>query len=132
MQQRGNSRLNVHRDDEMKHELQGMLRGDHPTRAEEWNDPEPGADDDPALAEGPVPPRGSAGVQEAEDEAFRFELARHLPRTLFPAKRRTLLRALFATRAPDGLVETVRELPINRSFANVQEVAAALGRRPRA
>ena len=132
MQQRGNSRLNVHRDDEMKHELQGMLRGDHPTRAEEWNDPEPGADDDPALAERDVPPRGAADVREAEDEAFRFELARHLPRTLFPAKRETLLRALFATRAPDDLVETVRQLPINRSFVNVQEVAAALGRRPRA
>ncbi|WP_086871301.1 hypothetical protein [Streptomyces viridochromogenes] len=43
--QRGSDRLSVHRDDEMKHELQGLLRSGHPTRAEEWHDPEPSADD---------------------------------------------------------------------------------------
>jgi hypothetical protein len=36
-------------DDEMKHELQGMLRGNRPSRAEEWRDPEPPADDDPVV-----------------------------------------------------------------------------------
>ncbi|MFC4000506.1 hypothetical protein ACFS2C_10580 [Prauserella oleivorans] len=40
-------------DDEMKAELQGMLQGNRPSRAEEWRDPEPPADDDPA-----VPPLG--------------------------------------------------------------------------
>ncbi|EPJ34934.1 hypothetical protein STAFG_8042 [Streptomyces afghaniensis 772] len=29
--QRGSDRLSVHRDDEMKHELQGLLRSGHPT-----------------------------------------------------------------------------------------------------
>lgn len=37
--QRGSDRMSVHRDDEMKHELQGLLRSGHPTRSEEWNDP---------------------------------------------------------------------------------------------
>ena len=37
--QRGSDRLSRHRDDEMKHELQGLLRSGHPTRSEEWNDP---------------------------------------------------------------------------------------------
>ncbi|WP_129839495.1 DUF2795 domain-containing protein [Streptomyces sp. RFCAC02] len=133
MQQRGNNRLSVHRDDEMKHELQGMLRGDHATRAEEWRDPEPTADDDPALANGPVPPPGSADADEARDEAFRSDLARHLRRTDFPAERGTLLATLTETHAPDQLIDSVRQLPDDdRRFANVQEVTAALGRKPRA
>ncbi|MEV5463471.1 hypothetical protein AB0L17_35825 [Streptomyces cellulosae] len=48
--QRGSDRLSVHRDDEMKHELQGLLRSGHPTRSEEWHDPEPAAEDDPEAA----------------------------------------------------------------------------------
>jgi len=36
-------------DDELKHELEGTLRGTGPTHAEEWRDPEPPADDDPAV-----------------------------------------------------------------------------------
>ncbi|SDD97044.1 hypothetical protein [Actinokineospora iranica] len=37
-------------DDALKAELQGTLKGGGPTRAEEWRDPEPPADDDPAVA----------------------------------------------------------------------------------
>jgi hypothetical protein len=132
MQQRGSDRLNVHRDDVMKHELQGMLRGDHPTRAEEWRDQEPPAEDDPDLVDGPVPPRGAATTQEAENEAFRFELARHLRRSVFPAERAELLSVLSETHAPDRLIGTVEELPSGHAYANVQEVADALGRKPRA
>lgn len=36
-------------DDELKKEMQGMLKGNGPTRSEEWDDPEPPADDDPAV-----------------------------------------------------------------------------------
>lgn len=133
MQQRGSDRLNVHRDDEMKHELQGQLRAERSTRAEEWRDPEPTAEDDPAVARGMVPPRGSASVTEAEDEAFRYELARHLRRTVFPARRGDLLRTLREENAPDQLVETLQQgLPDDVSFVNVQAVMAALGRKPRA
>src|SRR5690242_20154306 len=62
--QRGSDRLSVHRDDEMKHELQGLLRSGHPTRTEEWHDPEPFADDDPEVARGPVTPgRGPTSLE---------------------------------------------------------------------
>ncbi|MDT0307565.1 DUF2795 domain-containing protein [Streptomyces sp. DSM 44917] len=132
MRQRGSNRLNVHRDDEMKHELQGMLRGEHPNRAEEWREQEPTAEDDPPLADGPVPPRLAPTTEESEREAFRFDLARHLRRSGFPADREELLSTLAETNAPDHLADAVRELPRERAFANVQEVAAALGRRPRA
>lgn len=131
MQQRGNDRLSPHRDEEMKHELADRLRAERPVRAEEWRDPEPAADDDPPVAGGPVPPRGDASRREAEDEEFRFELARHLRRTVFPARRGELLRTLHEEHAPDPLVETVRRLPGDATYPNVQAVAAALGHGPR-
>ncbi|MFD1150955.1 hypothetical protein [Saccharothrix hoggarensis] len=34
------------RDDELKHELEGTLRGNRPSRAEEWRDPESPTDDE--------------------------------------------------------------------------------------
>ncbi|SFB63969.1 hypothetical protein SAMN05216266_1398 [Amycolatopsis marina] len=37
-------------DDQLKAEMQGMLQSNRPSRAEEWRDPEPPADDDPAVA----------------------------------------------------------------------------------
>src|SRR5690606_27735122 len=66
--QRGSDHLNVHRDDEAKREMQGWLRSGHPTRAEEWDDAEPGADDDPEVTERPVPAPGAADPAEAEAE----------------------------------------------------------------
>ncbi|MDW6058952.1 hypothetical protein SAZ11_14080 [Streptomyces sp. FXJ1.4098] len=75
--------MSAHKDDELKHELQELMRSGRPTRVDEWHDPEPGADDDPAVTTGPVPPIGGIG----EFEALRFELARHVGRTPFPAKR---------------------------------------------
>lgn len=47
--ERGNSKLNPRVDDELKHELEGTLRGNRSSRAEEWRDPEPPADDDPDV-----------------------------------------------------------------------------------
>jgi len=94
--QRGSDRLSVHRDDEMKHELQGLLRSGHPTRTEEWHDPEPSADDDPEVANGPVTP----GRDPSSLDTVRLELARALGRGDFPAGPRELMRALERRHAP--------------------------------
>jgi hypothetical protein len=120
--QRGSDRLSVHRDDEMKHELQGLLRSGHSTRAEEWNDPEPTADDDPTIAGGPVTP----GHASASLEAVRLELARILGRTSFPAGPRELIGVLREKHAPDGLVEPLERLPRTARYATVQELAEAV------
>lgn len=37
------------KDEALKYELEGTLRGNRSSRAEEWRDPEPPADDDPTL-----------------------------------------------------------------------------------
>jgi hypothetical protein len=122
--QRRSDRLSVRKDDEMKHELQGLLRSGHPTRVEEGHDPEPAADDDPDIAWGPVPSIGSLGP---EDE-LRVELARHLGRTAFPATGGELLRTLNARHAPTRLVELVSELPPQDSYRSAREVVSALAR----
>lgn len=131
--QRGSDHLNVHRDDEAKREMEGWIRSGHPTRAEEWDDAEPGADDDPELTERPVPVPGAPDPEEAEAEELRSDLARHLGRGAFPADREGLKRALLDQYAPDPLVEVVRQLPDDgATYGNVQEVMAALGREPMA
>jgi hypothetical protein len=121
--QRGSDRLSVYRDDEMKHELQGLIRSGHATRVAEWYDPEPLAEDDPAVAAHPVP-TGMRG-----EDALRFELARHLGRRVFPAKRSALVRELGTQHAPDALADRVRALPADTTFHNVQEVVDTLRRR---
>lgn len=53
--QRGNSKHSSREDDELKHELEGTVRGNRSSRSEEWRDPEPPADDDPNVpAAGPA------------------------------------------------------------------------------
>jgi hypothetical protein len=117
--QRGSDRLSVRKDDEMKHELEGLLRSGHPTRTEEWHDPEPAADDDPAVAGGP------------DGTPLGTELARHLTRKAFPARRGALVRALEDNHAPDPVIDVVRGLPDgDHEYRNVQEIVTALGGRP--
>jgi hypothetical protein len=120
--QRGSDRLSVHRDEEMKHELQGLLRSGHPTRSEEWHDPEPSADDDPQLAGGPVTP----GRAPASVETVRLELARLLGRTSFPAGPRELTRLLRDKHAPDVLIEPLERLPHKAHYATAHELAEAV------
>ncbi|MFJ8110610.1 DUF2795 domain-containing protein [Streptomyces sp. NPDC096132] len=120
--QRGSDRLSVHRDEEMKHELQGLLRSGHPTRSEEWHDPEPSAEDDPEVWGGPVVP----GTSRASLATVRLELGRILGRSSFPAGPGELSVALRRRNAPDALVESVRRLPHKERYANAAELAEAL------
>lgn len=123
--QRGSDRLSVHRDDEMKHELQGMLKSGHPTRSEEWHDPEPSAEDDPEVAHGPVTPSRAPSPLEA----VRLELARNLTRGTFPADAHAVARALRRGNAPDALVGQVEQLSDKEHqerYANVHQLAEAL------
>lgn len=120
--QRGSDRMSVHRDDEMKHQLQGLLRSGHPTRTEEWHDPEPAADDDPQVWGGPVAPGGLGSSLET----VRLELARILGRGSFPATPHELIGVLRRQNAPDALVDAVERLPRKARYRNVQALAEAV------
>jgi hypothetical protein len=53
--ERGSSKHSQREDDALKDELRGTLQGNRSSRAEEWRDPEPPADDDPDVpTAGPV------------------------------------------------------------------------------
>ncbi|MEU6812958.1 DUF2795 domain-containing protein [Streptomyces sp. NPDC046831] len=128
--ERGSNPVSRRKDDEMKHELQGYLRSGQHTHAEDAVDPEPEADDDirPAPS-GPVPPPGPEREQaerEAAAHELHLEMARHLDRTVFPADRDTLVRALRDRQAPDALVEAAEALPEKGMYHNAHEIVVAL------
>ncbi|MCX4917960.1 DUF2795 domain-containing protein [Streptomyces sp. NBC_00687] len=120
--QRGSDRMSAHRDDEMKHELRDFLRSGHPTRTEEWQDPEPAADDDPAIAGGPVVPN----TAPESLETLHLELARFLGRTSFPAGPRALIDVLREKNAPEQLADSLERLPAEEHYANAHELALAV------
>jgi len=47
--ERGNTKHGPLADENLKHDVEGMLRGHGPADVEEWRDPEPPAADDPVL-----------------------------------------------------------------------------------
>jgi hypothetical protein len=47
--ERGSSKHSPREDDALKSDLRGTLQGNRSSRAEEWRDPEPPADDDPDV-----------------------------------------------------------------------------------
>ncbi|MFF8842260.1 DUF2795 domain-containing protein [Streptomyces sp. NPDC015127] len=132
--ERGSNPVSPREDDERKHELEGYLRSGQHTHAEESHDPEPAADDDVEVhPSGPVPPPGEARDQaeaEAGADALRLEIARHLDRTVFPADRAAVVRALEENHAPDPVVAQARKLPEDGTYHNADEIVRALGYRP--
>jgi hypothetical protein len=62
-----------------------------------------------------------------EGVSLRSDLARHLDRSVYPARRGALLAALHRHQAPDALVDRVSALPSDEVFPNVQAVVQALG-----
>ncbi|MEW1778754.1 hypothetical protein [Streptomyces sp. NPDC086777] len=109
-------RDDVHRDDEMKHELQGLLRSGHPTRTEDWNHPGPPAEDDPEVYRGALVP--GTGERPAP-ESVRLELCRSLTRHDFPAAAREPAGVLGRRNAPDTLVERVSRLPRSARYGSL-------------
>jgi hypothetical protein len=47
--ERASAKHSPREDDQLKAELRGTLQGNRSSRAEEWRDPEPPADDDPDV-----------------------------------------------------------------------------------
>lgn len=126
---RGNDKHSPRVDEELKHETQGLQRGGHDVRAEEWRSPEPSGEDQPdadlvpnGTSSGGTPP-GMSG----DDVAGRAELASYLGKAAYPAVREQLIGAALDHQAPDRVVDLVRRLPSGRQFHTVNEVWSAVG-----
>jgi hypothetical protein len=118
---RGSDKHNPRVDEELKHEVSGLVRSGHDTHAEEWASPEPSGEDQPEVDRAPdgslhggVP----EGMTEADIEA-RARLATYLTPGTFPGVREQLLDHFIDADAPDVIVEEVRQLPAGREFQHL-------------
>jgi hypothetical protein len=116
-------------DEEMEHEIQGMLKGEHATRAEEWRETEPVAEGDPDIDADPAGTLvgGTPVGMTADAVVARAELARWLTREPFPGTRDELVEAARDHRAPDAVVAELERLPEGETFERIGDVARALG-----
>ena len=125
---RGSDKHNPRLDEELKHEVSGLVQSGHDTHAEEWASPEPSGEDQPEVDRAPngtlhggVP----EGMTESDVEA-RARLATYLTPGAFPGVREQLLDHVIDADAPDEIVDEVRQLPAGREFQNLGEVWRAL------
>ncbi|MGK5632236.1 DUF2795 domain-containing protein [Streptomyces sp. URMC 123] len=128
MTQHGRDKIGPVRDDELKQELQGELRANRALRAHEQQELQPSGEDQPEVSRAPnasfpgsVPPGMSP-----ELTVVRTELARHLERGIYPARRDAVLKTLRRHNAPDRLLDLAERLPADAEFTNVQDIVRAL------
>ena len=116
-------------DEELEHEIQGMLKGEHATRSEEWREVEPIAEGDPDITADPTGTLvGGVPVGMTEDAVVaRAELARWLDRADFPSDGPALVEAALDHRAPDAVVEELERLPQGETYERIGDVVRALG-----
>jgi hypothetical protein len=132
---RGNSKHGPRLDDEMAHEARGTTQG-HPgdARAQEWREPEPAGEDQPAPGAVPHTDAGQMGGSPTgmtpEEREERSRLGRYLRRSAFPADRAALIAEARENQAPDTVVATLRGVPDGVEFQTVAEVWAAYVRVP--
>jgi hypothetical protein len=116
-------------DEELEHEIQGMLKAEHATRSEEWREVEPIAEGDPDITADPTGTLvGGVPVGMTEDAVIaRAELARWLDRADFPSDGPSLVEAALDHRAPDAVVDELRRLPEGETYERIGDVVRALG-----
>ncbi|MGY1630100.1 DUF2795 domain-containing protein [Geodermatophilus sp. SYSU D01186] len=116
-------------DEELEHEVQGMLKAERATRAEEWREAEPVAEGDPDLTADPTGTLvgGTPVGMDADAVVRRAELARWLDRADFPSEGPALVEAALDHRAPDAVVDELRRLPEGETYERIGDVVRALG-----
>jgi hypothetical protein len=116
-------------DDELAHEIEGMIRSGRSTHAEEWKDPEPVAEGDPDIDRSPAGTLlGGVPVGMTQDAVVaRAELARWLARADFPATGPDLVEAARDRRAPDAVADELAKLPEGETYERIGDVVRALG-----
>lgn len=124
--ERGSDKHSARMDDALGHEVEGLIRSGHDSRAD-WNSPEPSGEDQPDVD---LVPNGTlaGGVPDGmteQDVERRSELASYLGR-LWPATREELIRVATDNEAPDAIIAQLHTLPMGEQFANLQQMWSAL------
>ena len=116
-------------DEQLEHEMQGMLKAERATRAEEWREVEPVAEGDPDVDADPAGTLvgGTPVGMDADAVVIRAELARWLARADFPNSGPGLVEAAMDHRAPDAVVAELRRLPEGETYERIGDVVRALG-----
>jgi hypothetical protein len=116
-------------DDQLAHEVEGMLRSGRSTHAQEWADPEPAAEGEPDVDASPGDTlTGGVPVGMTPDAVVaRAELARWLDRADFPSTGTDLVEAARDHRAPDAVTDELSRLPPGDVFERIGDVVRALG-----
>jgi hypothetical protein len=116
-------------DDELQHEVEGMVRSGRSTHAEEWADPEPVAEGDPDVdvSPGDTLVGGTPVGMDADAVVARAELARWLDRSDYPSTGSGLAEAARDHRAPDAVVAELEKLPDGETYERIGDVVRALG-----
>jgi uncharacterized protein DUF2795 len=126
---RGSDKHGPMRDEQLKHETDGLVRGGHSTHAEEWKDPEPVGEDQPDSDRNPAGTlQGGTPLGTTPDDIDgRAEIAAYLGKDCYPMVREQVINLAIDRRAPDRVVDLARRLPSGREFHNVNEIWAAVG-----
>jgi hypothetical protein len=116
-------------DEELEHEIQGMMKGERATRSEEWRETEPVAEGEPDLTADPTGTLvgGTPEGMDADAVVARAELARWLDRADFPSTGPELVEAARDHRAPDAVAAELEKLPEGEVYERIGDVVRALG-----
>jgi hypothetical protein len=116
-------------DEQLEHEVEGLVRSGRETRADEWREVEPAAEGDPDVDADPAGTLvgGTPVGTDADAVVARTEIARWLDRADFPSSGADLAEAARGHRAPDAVVAELERLPAGDVFERVGDVVRALG-----
>ncbi|GAA4727249.1 hypothetical protein GCM10023328_01760 [Modestobacter marinus] len=126
------SRSNKHSprlDEELEHEVQGMMKAERATRSEEWREVEPVGEDQPDIDADPAGTLvgGVPQGMDADAVVARAELSRWLDRADFPSTGPELVEAARDHRAPDVVADELSRLPEGQVYERIGDVVRALG-----
>jgi hypothetical protein len=117
-------------DEQMAQEVRGLVQGGGQSgRVEEFHDPEPSGEDQPAVARipgGTLPGGAPPGMTYDEVEG-RSRLGRYIPRASLPGDRAALIAGARTLNAPDDVIEQLSALPEGERYDTVSQIWAALG-----
>jgi hypothetical protein len=127
--ERGNAKHSARVDDELAHEVDGIVKGTAGGRAEEFREAEPAGEDQPESSMVPEGDDGS-GVPQGmtpEEVELRSRFGRYINRSALPGDRDRLRADAERNEAPDDVLAEIDRLPTGVRFQTVSEAWAALG-----